>query len=102
MPLVPNNFNRCKSDIKYIEHCVEGIVAIGTTFVDGTPSPYDEVPLKVTNKCSVEDIDKIFWENCKKENFNRIMEEQYSYCNKNGRYTESPTNINILMKVLFN
>lgn len=102
MPLVPNNFNRCKSDIKYIEHCAEGIVAIGTTFKDSSVSPYDNCRLKVSNDCTVEDIDKIFWETCKKENFNKVREEQYNDFYNQGRYLESPQFVNLMTSIYFN
>ena len=52
MPLVPNNFNHGKSDIKAIEHYADGVVCIGTTFTNGKPSPYDNNPVTIPDNCT--------------------------------------------------
>ncbi len=55
----------------------------------------------IKNGITVEDIDKIFWENCKKDNYNSILEKQYSQYYDGGRFLESPKYINSLVEVLF-
>ena len=59
MPLIPNNFNHAKSDIKYIEYCAMSLPAIGSVFTNGLPSPYDDCELTVPDNCTVDDIDEV-------------------------------------------
>ncbi len=98
-PLTPNNFNYSKSDIKHIEYCSLGIVSIGTTFINGKPSPYDNNILKTPLNATVEDIDKIVFENCKVEKYNDIRKQQYDMLVKDGRYLESSEYINKLLTI---
>ena len=102
MPLTCNNFNRGKSDIKAIEHYADGVVCIGTTFIDGTPSPYDNNPLSLPIDCTVEDIDNLFDMYCEPEHYNFILEEQYKKLNTEGRWLESPDYINKFVNILMN
>src|SRR5574343_130563 len=89
MPLVPNNFNHGKSDIKAIELYACGAVAIGTTFTNGKPSPYDNNPLTLPDNCTVADIDALFDKYCEPANYNKIIDEQYKKLANEGRYLES-------------
>lgn len=89
MPLVPNNFNHGKSDIKAIELYACGAAAIGTTFTNGKPSPYDNNPLTLPDNCTVADIDALFDKYCEPANYNKIIDEQYKKLTNEGRYLES-------------
>ena len=41
-----------------------------------SPSKFTE-NCKIQDTATVEDIDKTFWELCKKENYNKVLEWQY-------------------------
>jgi hypothetical protein len=99
-PLVPNYFNYSKSDIKHIEYCSLGILSIGTVFTNGKPSPYDNNFLKVTEKCSVRDIDLIVDEYTEPDNYNRIIKQQYQMMDKNGRWLESPGYVKMITDII--
>jgi len=101
MPLVPNNFNYSKSDIKAIELYSCGVACIGTTFVNGKPSPYDNNPLTLPNTCSVSDIEKMFEKYSKVDNYNKILETQYSKMVREHRYLEDPAYVKLLVESYF-
>lgn len=92
-PLVENDFNRCKSSLRFTESCAAGTVMLGTVF---SGSPYNEIPsdCKVNTNATVDDIDNIFWNLCKKDNYNRVLNEQYDFINKNQCWIESQGHIN--------
>jgi hypothetical protein len=100
MPLVPNDFNRGKSDIKAIEHYIDGVVCMGTVFTDGTVSPYDNNPIGLPDNCTVEDIDEIFEKYKKADNYNMIRVEQYRLLGE-GRLYESKEYVQKFMDLLF-
>lgn len=89
MPLVPNNFNRSKSDLKYLEYAAAGILGIGTTFSDGTPSPYDKMPVTLPDNCSYSDIEDTVNRILEPDTYNKIIREQYKFLDTNGRWLES-------------
>jgi len=78
-PLAENFFNKCKSDLKYLECCAVGRVCICTDF-EGSPyhwaHPLQKVPLRVTAK----QLDYII-KQCD-EHYDEIIEYQYDYLNK--------------------
>lgn len=100
MPLVRNNFNYSKSDIKYLELCSLGIIGIGTTFTNNKPSPYDVCEVQMPDNCTVEDIQAKVDEICEPDIFNYIKNEQYNWMDKEGRWTESPKYVNLLTSIL--
>ena len=100
MPLVPNNFNHGKSDIKAIEHYADGVVCVGTTFTNGKPSPYDNNPVTLPDNCSVEDIEKLFDYLCEPENFNKVKNEQYNKLNNEARFIEHPDYVKYLTSLI--
>ena len=100
MPLVPNNFNHGKSDIKAIEHYADGVVCIGTTFTNGKPSPYDNNPITIPDNCTLDDIDEMFEFLCKAENFNKAKNEQYNKLNTEARFIEHPEYIKKLTSII--
>jgi hypothetical protein len=101
MPLVPNNFNYSKSDIKAIESYAIGAVAVGTVFgADKGPSPYDDNLVNVPYNCTVADIEeKINW-CCDMNNFNETIAKQYKKLIDEGRYLEDAKYINFLTSII--
>ena len=55
-PLVPNDFNYSKSDLKQVECSAAGVACIGTTFTNGKPSPYDHAYITAPDNITVEGI----------------------------------------------
>jgi len=100
MPLVPNNFNHGKSDIKYIEHSADGVVALGSIFTNGKPSPYDNCEVTVPDNVSVQDIDDIFWPLTEPENFNKVKNAQYNKLNNEARFIEHPEYVKYLTSLI--
>lgn len=91
MPLTPNNFNRGKSDIKYVEYCAAGVVGVGCYFRDDKwPGPYKHMPLTLAHDCTREDIESAFAEASKVENYNKLLKAQNEFMEKEGRWLESP------------
>jgi len=89
-PLVPNDFNHSKSDIKFLESCISSTPFIGTVFTNGKPSPYDNCLLTVNDNCTVDDIEDIVDKLKEPEFHNKIKNEQFVMLEREGRYTESP------------
>jgi hypothetical protein len=100
MPLVTNDFNRAKSNLKFLEYSAAGIVGIGTTFTDGTLSPYYDMPHSVPTDATVDDIDNIVKKICNKETYNETIKKQYDYLKDNDHWLESPGYINRFLKVI--
>lgn len=92
-PLAENTFNKCKSALRFTESCAVGAILLGTDFID---SPYNEIhkDCKIPVNVTVEELDKKFWELCKKEKYNEVLNWQYNQINKNGRWLESGKHIN--------
>jgi len=101
MPLVPNNFNYSKSDIKAVELYSCGVACIGTTFTNGKPSPYDNNPLTLPDTCTVSDIDSLVSKYCKMDAYNKVLEIQYNKMNKEHRYLEDPVYVKLLVDSYF-
>jgi hypothetical protein len=99
-PLVPNEFNYCKSDIKAIEAFASNSAFIGTVFTNGKPSPYDNVLIKCKDNCTEQDIDMIFERYTEPDFYNKVLKMQYEYLIKNGRYLETKESIRIFTSVL--
>ena len=90
-PLVNNVFNKCKSALRHTESCAAGTVFLGTVFREDKWSPYEEInpKCKVYDDATVEDIDKIFFDLCNKDNYNEVLNWQYDWINSNGFWLES-------------
>ncbi len=99
-PLVPNFFTYSKSNLKTVEFSAVGAIAIGTTFTNGKPSPYDNNIVSLPDTCNVEDIDKLIEFYKEPENFNDVIEKQYKYLEDNGHWLESEKYINLLTSLL--
>lgn len=89
--LVNNDFNKCKSSLRFTESCAAGQVFFGTVFNTDKFSPYEEIyePCKCPEDITVEGIDEKFWNMCKKDEYNKALDFQYDFINKNGFFLES-------------
>lgn len=79
-PLKESVFNKCKSNLKYLEACSMGAVCIGSAFDD---SPYSMITphCKIEHQMTAKNIEYVFWELCKANNWNEIIDHQYDYIN---------------------
>lgn len=77
-PLRDNYFNKCKSDLKYLECCAVGRVALVSTFTD---SPYNlSHPLqRIPNNCSESTMKEVVKNAIK--HYDEIIKHQYSIIN---------------------
>lgn len=95
-PLSESRFNRCKSDLKYLESCAVGRVCLVGDF---ECSPYGGAhPMqKLPQNASIGEIEAIV-ENCK-EHYGEILEYQYDYLNNRwldlnvSNYVETMANV---------
>jgi len=77
-PLANNVFNRCKSDLKYLEACAVGRVCLMSEFEDGPYNgahPYQLIPASATKKQLEYCIERA------RENYIDILNYQYEYLN---------------------
>ena len=99
-PLIENQFNSAKSDLKQVESSAAGMACVGTVFDSGEVSPYDHAAIRVSDSSTVEDIKMIIKKNSTPAVFNSIIIEQYKWMEENDRYTESPKYINKFIEIL--
>lgn len=78
-PLADNFFNKCKSDLKYLECCAVGRVCLCTDFED-SPYHYAHELQKVPVKATAKQIEYAF-KQCE-EHYDEIVKYQYDYLNK--------------------
>ena len=80
-PLVSNEFNKCKSALRFYESCIAGNVFLGATFRENQDSPYCEIypDCKFFNDYTCSKFDEIFQKLCKKDNYNEVLSWQYRY-----------------------
>lgn len=77
-PLADNIFNKCKSDLKYLECAAVGRVALVTDFPNSpyqNAHPLQKIPVNATSK-QISNIVKM----CE-DNYDEILEYQYKYLN---------------------
>lgn len=82
-PLKENVFNKCKSNLKYLESCAVGSVMIGSSF-DNSPYNCIDERCKIQKTMTAKNIENMFWKLCEKDTYNEILDEQYKYMNENG------------------
>lgn len=97
-PLVPNEFNSCKSDIKKIEAQAVGAIHIGTVFNDRV-SPYDNNLVKASEDIDVNGIDELFKKYCDRDLFNATVQLGYRDLDINNRWTESTNYIDKICSI---
>lgn len=88
MPLKNNIFNRCKSDIKYLEACATGSVAIGSKF---SGSPYENINLTFNENTSPEELASMIDEYSTVDKHNEILAKQSAFMS--NRWMDSINNI---------
>lgn len=100
-PLVDNEFNRSKSALRFYESSIAGMGFFGSVFDDSSDSPYEEIfpDCKIKVGASMEELDEKFWNMCKKENYNQLIEWQYDNLNKSGLILESSEAINRILSI---
>lgn len=100
--IVDNEFNKCKSALRYTEACASGAVFIGTVFHDNDDSPYREIhpACKYYDDWTIDQIDEMFWKLCKKDKYNEILDYQYSQCNHADFWLESTKHMNEWLNML--
>lgn len=79
-PLKECVFNKCKSNLKYLEACAIGSVLIGSVFED---SPYSMIDkdAQIQKTMTSKHIKKLVDNLCDKDVYNRILDKQYTYIN---------------------
>lgn len=75
-PLRENIFNKCKSNLKYLEASAVGSVLVGSAFED---SPYQNISslAQMRPNMTVDDIRGIFYQACEKDVYNQLLKRQY-------------------------
>jgi hypothetical protein len=101
-PLAENEFNMSKSALRFYESSIAGMGFFGSVFDTSSDSPYEEIfpDCKIKNSATVEELDEKFWNMCKKENYNELIEWQYENLNKSGLILESTDSMNRLLSVI--
>ena len=78
-PLAENNFNCCKSDLKYLESCAVGRVCLVSDF-ENSPYHYahelQKIPIRATAKQIQYAVDRC------NEHYDEIIDYQYEYLNR--------------------
>ncbi len=99
-PLVRNDFNYGKSDLKQVECSAAGMACIGTVFTNGKPSPYDNSFITAPDDITEDGIDKLIKKYSKPKLFNEVITKQTQWMEDESRWTESPKFINNLVKII--
>ena len=101
-PLVDNEFNRCKSALRFYESSIAGMGFFGSVYPDNPESPYEEIypDCKIKTTDTIEEIDEKFWKMCKKDNYNELIKWQYENLEKGGIILESSDAVNRLLAVI--
>ena len=81
-PLKENVFNKCKSNLKYLESCAVGAVCVGSSFEFSPYSMIDDMA-KINWSMTAKQLEYNIFELCKKDNYNRVLDKQYNYINEN-------------------
>lgn len=87
-PLVPNEINRCRSDLRYVEAAVCSSAFLGSVFPD---SPYSSVPelSRVPQGATMEQLDEKLREIKDRDTFNRLVDDGWKFLVEKGRIMES-------------
>jgi hypothetical protein len=89
-PLVPNEINRCRSDLRYVEAAVCSSAFLGSDFAD---SPYKDTPeiCRVPQGFTVEQLDERLRQLKDRDTYNRLVAQGWDFLLKEGRIMESET-----------
>ena len=87
-PLVPNELNRCRSDLRYVEAAVCSAAFLGSDFPD---SPYANVPelSRVPQGATVEQLDEKLRQIKDRDTFNSLVDTGWKFLVEDGRIMES-------------
>ena len=87
-PLVPNEINRCRSDLRYVEAAVCSSAFLGSVFPDG---PYNLTPeiCQVPQGATVEQLDEKLRQLKDRDTYNRVVAQGWDFLVKEGRIMES-------------
>lgn len=89
-PLVPNETNRCRSDLRYVEAAVCSSAFLGSVFPD---SPYEACPdiCKVPQGFTMAQLDEKLRQIRDRDTFNGLVAKGWDFLVKEGRIMESDT-----------
>lgn len=89
-PLVPNEINRCRSDLRYVEAAVSSSAFLGSDFDD---SPYKDVPeiCRVPQGFTVEQLDEKLRQIKDRDTYNKLIATGWDFLLREGRIMESET-----------
>lgn len=87
-PMVPNELNRCRSDLRYVEAAVCSAAFLGSDFPD---SPYANVPelSRVPQGATVEQLDEKLRQIKDRDTFNGLIQQGWDFLVQDGRIMES-------------
>ena len=87
-PMVPNELNRCRSDLRYIEAAVCSAAFLGSDFPD---SPYANVPelSRVPQGATIEQLDEKLRQIKDRDTFNGLIQKGWDFLVQDGRIMES-------------
>lgn len=87
-PLVPNEINRCRSDLRYVEAAVCSAAFLGSDFPD---SPYKDTPelCHVPQGYTVEQLDEKLRQIKDRDTFNKLINQGWEFLVNDGRIMES-------------
>ena len=87
-PLVPNEINRCRSDLRYVEAAVCSAAFLGSDFAD---SPYKDVPeiSRVPQGFTVEQLDEKLRQIKDRDTYNKLVVDGWNFLRTDGRIMES-------------
>ena len=87
-PLVPNEINRCRSDLRYVEAAVCSSAFLGSVFPD---SPYENTPelCHVPQGATVAQLDEKLRAIKDRDTFNGLIAQGWDFLVKEGRLMES-------------
>ena len=100
-PLVENEFNKCKSALRFYESSIAGMAFCGTVFDNSSDSPYEEIHKDCQIKLSMtpEQIEERFKELCQKDKYNEIVSWQYKNLDSSGLILESSEAMNRFLSI---
>lgn len=89
-PLVPNEINRCRSDLRYVEAAVCSSAFLGSDFAD---SPYKDTPeiCHVPQGATIADLDEKLRQLKDRDTYNKLVAQGWDFLLKEGRIMESET-----------
>ena len=87
-PLVPNEINRCRSDLRYVEAAVCSSAFLGSDFAD---SPYKDTPeiCRVPQGFTVEQLDERLRQLKDRDTYNKLISDGWDFLVNEGRIMES-------------